>query len=64
MSLIKEYLSSIAGVYIFAVISLLIFFITFLFMVIHAYGLRKDEVRDFSHLPLDEDEQTEPDAKT
>jgi cbb3-type cytochrome oxidase subunit 3 len=56
MNLIKEYLGSIAGVHIFAIIAMLIFLVTFLFMIYHTYSLRKDEVRNFSRLPLEEDE--------
>jgi len=56
MNLIKEYLGSIAGVHIFAIIAMLIFLITFLFMVYHTYSLRKDEVSNYSRLPLEEED--------
>jgi cbb3-type cytochrome oxidase subunit 3 len=56
MNLIKEYLGSIAGVHVFAIISMFIFLITFVFVIYHTYSLRKDEVRKYSRLPLDEDE--------
>jgi hypothetical protein len=56
MNLIKEYLGSIAGVHIFAIISMLIFLITFVLMILHTFSLRKDEVRKYSRLPLEEDE--------
>ena len=52
MGLVKEYLVSIQGVHIFAIISLLIFLATFVVMVIHAYSLKKDDVNEFSRLPL------------
>jgi cytochrome c oxidase cbb3-type subunit IV len=56
MNLIKEYLGSIAGVQVFAIISMLIFLITFLFMIYHTFSLKKDEVREYSRLPLEEEE--------
>jgi hypothetical protein len=56
MNLIKEYLGSIAGIHVFAIISMLIFLVTFLFMIYHTYSLRKDDVRNYSRLPLEEDE--------
>ncbi len=59
MNLIKEYLGSIAGVYVFAVISMLIFIITFLVLVIQTYNIRKDDLKDFSRLPLEEDENSQ-----
>jgi cytochrome c oxidase cbb3-type subunit IV len=55
MNLIKEYLGSIAGVQIFAIISMLIFLITFLFMLFQTYSIAKDRVREYSRLPLEED---------
>jgi hypothetical protein len=59
MNLIKEYLGSIAGVYIFAVISMLIFLTTFIFMVIQTYSIKKKDVGDYSRLPLEEDENSQ-----
>lgn len=56
MSLVREYLVSIAGVHIFAIIALVIFLATFIFMAVHAYSLNKDEVRRYSHLPLEDDD--------
>jgi len=55
MNLIKEYLGSIAGVQIFAVISMLIFLVTFLFLLFQTYSISKDRVREYSRLPLEED---------
>jgi hypothetical protein len=57
MNLVKEYLGSIAGVHVFAIIAMLIFLVTFLFMIYHSYSLRKDEVRNYSRLPLDEEDE-------
>jgi len=56
MNLVKEYLGSINGVYIFAVISMLIFILTFLAAVIQTYSIKKKDVSDYSRLPLEEDE--------
>lgn len=59
MGLVKEYLGSIHGVYIYAVIAMLIFLIAFLFMVYHTYKLRKEDVGEYGRLPLEEDEDPE-----
>jgi len=56
MNLIKEYLGSVAGVQFYAITSMVLFILVFVFMVIHAYSLRKEEVTEFSQLPLDENE--------
>jgi hypothetical protein len=61
MNLIKEYLGSIAGVHVFAVISMLIFIITFIFMIIQTYGIKKEKIREYSQLPLDENEADQND---
>lgn len=55
MNLIREYLGSIAGVQVFAIISMLIFLITFLFMLFQTYSIAKDKVTEYSRLPLEED---------
>ena len=56
MGLVKEYLVTIAGVHIYAIIAMFLFMVTFILMIYHAYSLRKDDVRHYSELPLDEDE--------
>jgi hypothetical protein len=56
MNLIKEYLTTIAGVHIYAIISMLIFLVTFIFMIYHTFRLGKDEVKEYSRLPIEEDE--------
>jgi hypothetical protein len=56
MNLIKEYLGSVAGADVFAIISMFIFLVMFLFMIYHTYSLRKDEVKEYSKLPLEDEE--------
>lgn len=56
MGLVREYLVSIEGVYVFAVISLLIFFFTFLVMIIHAFMLKKEQVNEYGNLPLEDED--------
>lgn len=55
MNLIKEYLGSIHGVHLYAIISMLIFLLTFILMILHAFSLKKDDAKAFSHMPLSED---------
>jgi hypothetical protein len=57
MNLIKEYLGSIPGVYVFAVISMLIFIVTFLFIIIQTYSIKKNDITAYSRFPLEEDEK-------
>jgi hypothetical protein len=61
MNLIKEYLGSIAGVHIFAIISMLIFIVTFIFMIIQTYSIKKENIREYSQLPLEENEADQND---
>ena len=56
MNLVKEYLVSVAGAHIYAIISMLIFLVTFIFMIYQTYSLKKEDVRNFSKLPLEDDE--------
>lgn len=56
MNLIKEYLGSVAGVHVFDLVAMLIFLVTFLFVVYHVYTLRKEDVREYGRLPLEEDD--------
>jgi hypothetical protein len=56
MDLVKEYLGSIEGVHLFAIISMLIFLFTFLFMLFQTYSISKERVIDYSRLPLEEDD--------
>jgi hypothetical protein len=54
MNLIKEYLGSVEGADVFAIISMLIFLILFLFMIYHTYSLRKDDIKEYKKLPLED----------
>lgn len=57
MNLIKEYLGTIAGVHLFAIAAMLIFMVTFIFMVYHANSLTKDDSMKYSRFPLDEEDK-------
>ena len=56
MNLVKEILGTVVGAQIFGIISMIIFIVIFFLVIIHAYSLRKDEVRDYSKLPLEDNE--------
>ncbi len=58
--MIKNVLESIAGVEIYGIISLVLFFAVFLFMVIRTVGIKKDDIRQYSLIPLDDTESSEP----
>lgn len=50
----KETLSSILNVEIYAIIGFFIFFSFFIFVSVHAWKMKKEEVDEFSNLPLDD----------
>lgn len=60
MGLIKEYLGSITGVQFYAIMAMVLFIMTFLFMLLFAFSYKKDEVRKFSHLPLEDETMDNP----
>jgi hypothetical protein len=56
MNLVKEYLVTIAGVHIYAIISMMIFLVAFSFILYQMYKMSKEEVKDYSRLPIDDDD--------
>lgn len=50
----KETLNSILNVEVYAIIGFFIFFSFFIFVSIHAFRMRKEEVDEFSNLPFDD----------
>lgn len=50
--MISNYLSSIDGVEVFPIISLVLFFLMFLIASIWVFRLKKDYIRTMSELPL------------
>jgi hypothetical protein len=59
MNLVKEYLATVAGVDLYAIISMLLFLITFFFIILHTYSLKKDDLKKFSRLPIEDEESTQ-----
>jgi len=55
LKFIKHNLSSIDGVEIYPIISLLLFFIVFVTMIVFVFKLPKKSIDEVSQLPLDED---------
>jgi K+ transporter len=55
MNMVKEYLATIEGVYIYAIISMLIFLVTFIFMIYQTFLMRKDEAKEYGRLPIEDD---------
>lgn len=50
----KETLSSILHVEIYAIIGFFIFFSFFIFVSLHAWKMKKEEVDELSQMPLDD----------
>jgi len=50
----KETLSSILNVEVYAIIGFFIFFSFFIFVSVHAWKMKKEEVDAFSNLPLED----------
>jgi cbb3-type cytochrome oxidase subunit 3 len=59
MNLVKEYLVTIAGVHIYAIISMVIFLVAFIFILYQMYKMGKEEVKEYSRLPIDDDESAQ-----
>lgn len=55
MNLIREYIGTIAGAHVFAIAGMMIFLVVFILMIYHTCRLRKEDVKSYSRLPLDED---------
>jgi preprotein translocase subunit SecG len=55
MGLVKEYLNSIEGVEIYAIISMIIFFLFFIIVILYSVMLRKNDVKEYSELPFDDE---------
>jgi cbb3-type cytochrome oxidase subunit 3 len=56
---IKHNLTSIDGVSIYPIISLLIFFLFFAVMITWVYRMRKTEVDELSNIPFENEENTD-----
>lgn len=54
--MVGDTLRNIFHVEIYALIGFLIFFTFFIFVTIHAFRMKKEEVEEFSNLPLDDQE--------
>ena len=50
----KEALSSILNVEVYAIIGFFIFFTFFIFVSIQAFRMKKEEVNEFSNMPLED----------
>lgn len=50
----KEYLQTIDGVQVYAIVGFLIFFIFFILVTIHTFKMDKNRVNEISQFPLDE----------
>ncbi len=59
MNLVKEYLASIEGVHIYAILSMLIFLVTFVFMIYQTYMIGKERIKEYGNIPMEEDECTQ-----
>jgi hypothetical protein len=55
LKFIKHHLDTIAGVEIYPIISLLLFFTIFTLMLIYVFKIPKKTLEDKSNLPLDND---------
>jgi cbb3-type cytochrome oxidase subunit 3 len=59
LKFVKHNLESIAGVEIFPIISLLIFFLFFVALYTWTYTYKKEKIDELSNLPFNEGEQNE-----
>ncbi|MFD1614863.1 CcoQ/FixQ family Cbb3-type cytochrome c oxidase assembly chaperone [Gelatiniphilus marinus] len=59
LKFVKNHMESIAGIEIYPIISLLIFFIFFVVLFWWVFTAKKDYIKKVSNLPLDNQNQTE-----
>jgi len=53
---IKHNLETIAGIEIYPIISLLIFFVFFVLLFVWVFSYKKDTIKELSNIPLDDNE--------
>lgn len=56
----KNVLQSIDNVGIFPIISILIFMSVFVFMIVRILRMKKNEIKKYSSMPLDDDAPSQP----
>ena len=59
MNLIKEYLGSLGSNSLFPLISMIIFILFFIIVLIYTLTIKKEDVSEYSRMPLDNDEDVE-----
>lgn len=59
LKFVKNHMDSIAGIEIYPIISLLIFFVFFVLLFWWVFTAKKDYIKTVSNLPLDNQNQTE-----
>ena len=59
MKLVSHYFESMAGIEIYPIISLLIFILFFIVVTYKVIKMDKNEVKELSNLPLDNDNNSE-----
>lgn len=62
MKIVINSLERIGGVEIYPIISLLIFFVFFVLVTYIVMSTQKEEVEEMSRLPLDNDQDQQPDS--
>lgn len=58
MKIVTKVLEGVADIQIFPIIGLIIFFLLFIALVIHVARLSREEVEEYSNLPLDHDDSS------
>jgi cytochrome c oxidase cbb3-type subunit IV len=59
MNLIKEYLGSLGSNNLFPIISMIIFILFFMVMMIYTLRIKKEDITEYSNMPLDDEKDTE-----
>ncbi|MCE1200780.1 MAG: cbb3-type cytochrome c oxidase subunit 3 [Bacteroidia bacterium] len=55
MKIVTKVLEGVADIQIFPIIGLIIFFTLFVALIIHVARMSREEVEEYSHLPLEDD---------
>ena len=58
MKIVIKHLESIEGVEIYPIITLIIFFVFFTLVLVHTLKIDKKSLKEYSNIPLDDDNST------
>ncbi|MBK9292706.1 MAG: cbb3-type cytochrome c oxidase subunit 3 [Bacteroidetes bacterium] len=64
MKIVTKVLEGVADIQIFPIIGMIIFFTLFVGLIVHVARMSREQVDEYSHLPLDEEENNDDNVQT